>query len=203
MKTQWPEDENGLRSWVSDTVARHNMNRPPVVDPAPPIDATPSRRGLSDISSRLDHAHGLKVPSCRVYLSSDQALANDTTVDIVWGTEDYDTDAIHSTTTNTTRLTVPTGMAGLWSIEGVVYIEGNANGRRQGIIRKNGGDGQVLFTLAAPPSSDFTVTFRVPLNLAAADYLELRVLQNSGGPLNLLSGVNASCFGMTFIRQAP
>lgn len=58
---------------------------------------------------------------------------------LLFDTEDWDTDTLHSTVTNTSRITIPTGLAGLWRMTSVVSMANPAeNGNVAVKIRKNG-----------------------------------------------------------------
>ena len=61
------------------------------------------------------------------------SIANAAFTAILFDTEDAgspDPFGIHSTTTNTSRFTVPTGWAGVWHFEGVACFPANATGSR-------------------------------------------------------------------------
>lgn len=115
--------------------------------------------------------------------------------------EDWDTDSFHSLVTNSTRFTVPTGKGGkyrvtihtLWD----AYMDDLA---RLIIVRKNGST--FLYDLACyvRNTNDGTipVSFGVSalVDLAAGDYLEMGVSQNSGASQNF-----DATFEMTYEGQ--
>jgi len=73
-----------------------------------------------------------------VYDSSNQAIANGTTTALTFNLEYFDTNGFHSTTTNTSRLTVPTGKAGYYLMTAQGNYSLNATGQRDLILYKNG-----------------------------------------------------------------
>lgn len=126
--------------------------------------------------------------------SATQSIANNTNTTVSWNSEEYDTSAIHDNTTNNSRLTIPSGSGGYWSVTGKITFAGSATGARQLRLNKNGtliANFLVPITGSGEQSIILTNTF----NLVAGDYLEMVVYQNSGGALNLnLSGAEGSYF---------
>ena len=96
-----------------------------------------------------------------------------------------DTDAYHSTVTNTNRLTIPTGKSGyfLWIVQGA--WETNATGQRQFIFYKNGTRLATGYDSITDSDGYATLTRTYVLNLAAGDYVEVRGYQSSGGNLDI------------------
>ena len=105
-----------------------------------------------------------------------------------FGFEEYDTDSIHSTSTNTSRLTVPSGVTKI-RLTGSVGWAANTTGARFVKIHKNGSD---LYTPRAETGSTSDVTWGgYPQNISSpiftvvsGDYFEMNVYQNSGAALN-------------------
>jgi hypothetical protein len=105
-------------------------------------------------------------------------VANNTTVVVNWATETFDTDGYHSTSTNTSRITIPTGKAGYFQVGAVVQADDNTTGIRRMNITKNGTNFKsVYFT---PSASNPSLTIDVIISVAEADYLEVSYFQNSG-----------------------
>jgi len=129
-------------------------------------------------------------PSVRVRRNADQTgivTATDTVV--LFTDEDHDTDTMHSTVTDTGRLTAPT--AGKYRISGAVAFDVNATGSRILKLRKNGTT--VYDADEKPASASFFPYTRIATTvaLAAGDYVELVVYQTSGGntDLKFINGV--------------
>lgn len=110
------------------------------------------------------------VPLCLLSKAS-QSIPDATLTAITFATEDVDTDAMHSTSVNTSRITVVT--AGVYA---VAAFAKSADYNGVGGVYKNG-------SLVCPSSADGggNVVVAAHLSLAAADYLELKVTQGSGG----------------------
>jgi hypothetical protein len=121
-----------------------------------------------------------------VYLqkSGAQTLANNTFVDLTWDTETIDTDAYHSTVTNTDRITIPSGKAGKYLIHCMIIFAFDAVNTRQLAITKNGST--VSNNIAgATHGNNAPVFCTTILDLAEGDIIRAQGWQNSGGNLNV------------------
>lgn len=92
------------------------------------------------------------------------------------GTEDYDSDGMHSTSSNTGRGTVAT--AGKYRANAVIAWDSDTTGRREVRFLVNGTTQHVVGVTAAVAS--LTQNVSKMLVLAAGDYVEVQVWQNSG-----------------------
>jgi len=125
---------------------------------------------------------------CQVQFTGTQSIANDAYTAVTWNTENFDTDAMHSLVTNTSRITIASGKDGYYWIYGFVNYE-NQTGRRILAIRKNGAETigfEVGITASSPNTNPCVGVYQV-LDLDAGDYLELFTYQNSGGSINIAS----------------
>lgn len=122
---------------------------------------------------------------CSVYKSASQNINNATYTAVTFDTELYDTDNIHSNSTNTSRFTVPTGKAGKWCLV-IIVGYGTASGIRAGGFYKNGSVQQYSTQVPASNSlSDFVTNVYV-MDCAAGDYVEFYGYQNSGSTGSIL-----------------
>jgi hypothetical protein len=98
---------------------------------------------------------------------------------ILFQTEDIDTHNAHSTTTNTSRFTVPAGQGGIYAVEGVVDCASTATSvQLVARLHKNGtflpaGKGGSAVTNTAAGGDALVSTDRHLITLAAGDYIEL------------------------------
>lgn len=129
---------------------------------------------------------------CRVYNSGNQSISNATWTALTFDSEVYDTDGMHSTSTNTSRLTCVT--AGKYLVHAAVTFAANATGSRWAAIKKNGS----FYANESRPNagSGSTVVFHIDLlvDLAVNNYVELFVLQTSGGNLDVNGGNAVTAF---------
>jgi hypothetical protein len=139
--------------------------------------------------------------SVRVYHSSTQSAAHNTNTALAFNSERWDTNSYHDTSTNTSRLTVPSGMAGKYVITGHVGWAASSAGQRQQWLQLNGST-RIAETTIPPPGA---FAFAMPplatiYDLAVGDYVELVVVQSTGGALDAISTANYFPeFGMTRI----
>ena len=120
-------------------------------------------------------------------ISGNQQIANTTNTLVLFTSEtaqpNFDTDSIHSTVTNTSRFTVPTGKGGYWLCIASIHFESNGNGFRVGEFILNTDLVTKGFREVSMSATDSVHTASTVLKLVAGDYVEFRVYQNSGGQL--------------------
>lgn len=119
---------------------------------------------------------------CDAYNGSSVNIANNTDVKIGLDTEIFDTDAFHSTVTNTSRFTVPSGKAGYYQINASGNFSSNATGYRIVSIFKNAVS-QREVRAAAISGVQMWINVSAIVYGAVGDYFELNQYQNSGSTL--------------------
>lgn len=126
-------------------------------------------------------------PHCRVRNSANISHTSSGSYQaLTFDTERVDVGPMHDTTTNTGRLTVPSGGGGFYAIGGCIEFASNATGRRGVQVRLNGTT--VITRIESSAfANDQAVTVGTVYQLAAGDYVELMGLQSSGGNLNMLA----------------
>jgi hypothetical protein len=113
-------------------------------------------------------------------------------------TQEYvDTGNMHSTSTNTHRITCQ--VAGWYKVWGVVAFDSQTGGTRGGLIRYNPGSSVVDPTYTHVAATNFNTTVNlVPavIQMAVGDYIQLEAYQNSGVsvPLTTTAGMKTSLF---------
>lgn len=124
-------------------------------------------------------------PGCIVRRSTTQSIPDATNTAILYtATDDRDTDGYHSTSSNQSRMTVPTGMGGWYEFGGEVTYSGLGGTNRVLQPRVNGSTSYTAITWSSTTSSTFVYPV-VPILLSAGDYVEMLTYQNSGGALNI------------------
>lgn len=122
-----------------------------------------------------------------VYHNTTQSIANSTATAVVWNTETSDSASLHSTSVNTSRMTIPSGEGGTYLIVGYIDWAANATGVRQAYLRLS--TGSLVLTnvidnaVAGGGTTPQVVTAVYPL--AAGEYVEVVASQTSGGALNI------------------
>jgi len=115
---------------------------------------------------------------------NDISLSNNTSTVLTWNTESIDTDSYHSTVTNTSRLTIPSGKDGKFLLHASALFATNANGFREFDILKNGSLAFRVFYDGSANANTYMEITRI-IDTVATDYYEVRVRQNSGGALSI------------------
>jgi hypothetical protein len=110
--------------------------------------------------------------------SASYNISNNTATALTFDTETYDTDAYHSTSTNTSRITIPAGKAGYFQVGAHVAMNNSTGGYRILSIYKNGSVYKTV--LATPSTSEPSMMITCPILLSVADYVELFYTQTSG-----------------------
>ena len=154
---------------------------------------------VRDNTLALVDANPLIIPSARVYNDANISIPHNVATALTFNSERWDTDTIHSTTTNTGRLTCQT--VGLYFISGHVQFPAGSNVASIQ-IRLNGTT--YIARNNDPQTSSSAREFSVSTcySLAAGNYVELLAYQNSGGALNVLYAGNYSPeFGMTYLGK--
>lgn len=102
------------------------------------------------------------------------------------GADDRDTDAYHSTTTNNSRMVVPAGQGGWYTIGATVFFASSSAFTRFMALRIDGSNQIALFSWNGSASSTYTMA-GIELYLNPTQYVEVQVSQDSGSTLNLTS----------------
>ena len=125
---------------------------------------------------------GVHIPRARAYSSVAQSIANTTVTAVLLDSERYDSNAIHSTGSATSRMTA--NVAGVYQITATVAFAANGTGERHLILRVDGTTNIAYDTRPAAGAANITaMTISTEYQLNANQYVEACVFQNSGGVL--------------------
>jgi hypothetical protein len=124
-------------------------------------------------------------PRARVYRTSAQSIPSGAATMVLFDAERYDVGGCHSTVSNTSRLTVPSGGDGLYVMGANLLLAAAAGGARQCGLRINGS--VFLGITSAVPETIYGNYFAISTEyeLAAGDYVEVFVFQDTGAAVNL------------------
>lgn len=139
---------------------------------------------LNQIEQGIYDAH--RMPAARVYHNANQSISNNTLTVLAFNSERFDTDTIHDTVTDNSRLTCKT--AGKYLIAGSISWSG-APGINDFRLRVNG---STTIAIASADDSSAHGSIASIYDLAVNDYVELLVIQISGGSLNIVASGNHS-----------
>lgn len=138
-------------------------------------------------------------PACRVRQTVVQSIPNSAYTAITYDAEDYDNDGMHSTSTNTSRITCVT--PGRYIIVAADSVAVSATGIRIIQVRTTlaASGTRVGASLLVPAQGTTNADLSTAWSdyLFAGDYFEAILFQNSGGALNTVPSSNntslASC----------
>lgn len=114
-----------------------------------------------------------------VYNSTNQTISSNTVTIVTFNSERNDTNTYHDLTTNTGRITIPTGYGGKYQIRCQLTWASGALGNLFFTLRKNGTD---FFT---QPAYSLQHSYNCQEDLVAGDYLDIVMYQNTGGNLTI------------------
>lgn len=145
---------------------------------------------LLDPANRSAPRWDQKDRGCLATRNSNQSITNATTEAVSWNAEEYDTDSFHSTASNYSRITIPTG-SGITKVRfscNIVFAT-DATGYRGAHLYKNGASypmGGIRVSKQAAGNPDGLFGMSGILTVSEGDYFEITVYQNSGAALSLL-----------------
>lgn len=141
-------------------------------------------------------------PHCWALHSTTQSLASNSWDPLSLDTDGVDVGAMHSTVTNTSRITIPTGQGGYYAIVAQVGFALNSTGIRGVGIRLNGSS--ILHSQILPAYNTgaelHTIQASFHHTAAAGDYYEVVAFQTSGGALNVGSATTRSAASLIVSR---
>lgn len=132
----------------------------------------------SQIPAWIAKPTGGYTEGARLLNGSDIDIDHNTMTTLTFDEELFDTDDIHSTVSNTSRLTCKT--AGKYYIYGTVQWEPHATGHRNLYLWFNNTRYIDLSTIAAASSTYHALTVGTVYPMAVNEYVEMRVLQTAG-----------------------
>lgn len=124
--------------------------------------------------------------SCRVY--NDAAISHSSSGSwqyLTFNSEVHDTDTMHSTSSNTGRITFNKG--GVYVVSGHIEFASNATGIRGISIRLGGSTFIAINSTTAINGTTHALSISTIRQFSATNYIELGAYQNSGGALNVNS----------------
>ena len=135
------------------------------------------------------------------YNNASTTVANNSEAFFTYNSEVYDTDGYHSTSSNTGRLTIPTGKSGYYLVYSLARFAANANGVRTMQITQGASQTSIAVIEQTPGGVSSNTGFYAATirYAAAADYFETKIYQTSGGNLDVLGGDNQNYMGIQFL----
>jgi hypothetical protein len=132
----------------------------------------------------------------KAYRSTNLSVTGGTPTAITYPSEEFDTDSFHSTSTNTSRMTVPSGKAGKYLITGSASLDGATSNYGEIRIYKNGsalGNGLVAGITNRVATGVYGFLASTVVDAAVGDYFELFFL-SSANTLNVTNSEFSFCY---------
>jgi hypothetical protein len=170
--------------------------------------STPARLGIGTTGQVLTVASG--IPSwatpaggayvgCSLYMSANQSIPNDTWTSINFDSEWFDTDGFHSTSTNTSRITIPAGKAGKYGVS-PQWVWASVSTQFETYLSVNGNLSYLGFQTAPGSGSKPTAGGNTwILNLGVGDYIEMKGLHKYGSAVNIEGGTTNTQFSIVYL----
>ena len=154
--------------------------------------------GTTGVKGALDFI--LSPPRAFVYQTATTTTTTSATSTILFDTEQYDTDTMHSTSSNTGRITATT--TGLYHVTGQICMASNATGTRTILIIKNGTTTLASDRLHSVVATNAYLDTACDVQLTAGDYVELAMIQTSGGNLATVAGLGNTWFCARWVANS-
>lgn len=165
------------------------------------LDGTIATADLAD--GAVTPAKTAVIPGCRVYNNAAISVTHNTFQALTFNTERFDTDTMHSTSSNTGRITFTT--AGIYQVTGHVVFAASAGGTHRSLFIRVDGSTSIA-SMAVPTlgaSATVAITVTAVYAFTATQYVELLAYQDSGAGLNATATSNYSPeFGAVWIGKA-
>ena len=117
---------------------------------------------------------------CSLSMSTTVLISGSTYTAILFNTEEFDTDSFHSTSSNTSRITIPSGKSGRYQVNASLAWSNVTGDLRNIVIYKNGSLYQECPYIAAGADGRTHAQTSLVMDLVATDYIEVYAYQNKG-----------------------
>lgn len=133
----------------------------------------------------------------RAFLTgANQNIATGALTAINFNAETYDVGTMHDNAVNPNRIAIPASGAGIYSLHAQVTFAASAAGRREIYIYRNGSEIAEFKEFTNDAAEQTTLQISCHDNAAAADFYEIRALQNTGGGLDIVLGERVTFFSV-------
>jgi hypothetical protein len=183
--------ENGLRSGLA-----HDLL--PLTDDSQDLGSASKQWQDVFVSGQITASGQVRASA---YNSAVQSVNDSAATILTFDSEDYDVGGVHSTSANTSRMTVPAGKGGLYLVIGSTSIAVDADGYRRVVLFKNGATALQIVSVAANAATLYTaMQVSGVFVLAAADYVELQVLHTAGAATDVGSTGRSLASSLQLVR---
>jgi hypothetical protein len=141
-------------------------------------------------------------PRCSLVQNNSQSFSANVRTAVTWDSENYDSDGMHSTSTNNNRTTCQT--AGLYSVKYEVAFDATTTGATyQSFLMLNGGYFPGASDFQESVANDFTMLKgNVDIQLSVGDYLEVHVNPSVASSSKGLFLSNSTTFSARWVASS-
>lgn len=184
-------------TWAAATLTAAQLNQQ-LRDDATNLDERLALHGILSSTRRAQ----VRSARCgaRATATGGQNVPTGTETALTWDTEAWDSDGLHSTSSNTNRLTIPAGMGGVWLACATVQWS-DPNPADLTLSVRDGAGTTLARTRTrwdGPSGANRYVTLTAPVVLAPAAWVEVTVTHAIGFSLSVLKS-SAGC-GFSLVR---
>lgn len=144
------------------------------------------------------YASDVNLASARLFQNSaGTSLTDNTNTAITFDSESWDTDGMHSTSVNTSRVTITSSAgAGIYVCRGTVHLPGRSDYTTIGACIAKNGTNLAPFERWGPNTASVarTVTVECRVQLVVGDYVELIGFQDNTANVAVTTAFGASSF---------
>ena len=145
-------------------------------------------------------AGGSTFVGAQAWQSVSVSLSNNVWTAMTFTNEDYDSDGFHSNSTNTSRMTIPSGKGGKYLVQTSMALNSVSLAGYRGLsIYKNG---TAVKGFGNEPYGTYPVIFMTGvIEVAAGDYVEIYIKQDSGGTFSTdtFTGQQSCWFAISYL----
>jgi hypothetical protein len=142
-------------------------------------------------------AGGSTFAGADVWQSVAVSMSNNTQTAMTWTNENFDTDSYHSTSTNTSRMTIPTGKGGKYLVTAQMGFNANTTGFRDISVFVNGTKKKEIGWSPLPAYPQVAISAVV--EVVATDYIEIFCKQDSGSTQATDPGQSYAWFTISYL----
>jgi hypothetical protein len=142
-------------------------------------------------------AGGSTFAGADVWQSVAVSMSNNTQTAMTWTNENFDTDSYHSTSTNTSRMTIPAGKGGKYLVTAQMGFNANTTGFRDISVFVNGTKKKEIGWSPLPAYPQVAISAVV--EVVATDYIEIFCKQDSGSTQATDPGQSYAWFTISYL----
>lgn len=125
-----------------------------------------------------------------------QSISTATQTPLTMNAEVFDTDGFHDNTTNNTRITIPSGLGGIYLLNGGILSTAGTSFRWIFGWKKNDSEsGYISEARLQPAGTDFSMDATAIVNLLAGDFVTLYIFHEAGISRTILGQQPGYSFG--------